>query len=77
MDAFSLFGASALSLMVACYAFERLSHWLVLGFALATAALALYFLIAGWIVLASVTAIWAFVALRRWQRRRLAGTALL
>lgn len=72
-DAHTLYGILSVGLMVAFYTFEDESVWLVLGFALAcTAAAVCAFLLGHW-PLGALGVIWAFVALKRWQKRRLAG----
>jgi hypothetical protein len=66
----TLYGAAAVTLMLVAYALEpRAAGW-VLVFALACAASSLYGWLAGAWPFGVVEAVWALVALRRWQRRR-------
>lgn len=76
IDALSLFGLFAVSLMLAFYAIEDLSHWCVFGFAIACALASLYGFLQGAWPFGAVEGIWAFIALKRWQKRRLAGKPL-
>ncbi len=65
-----VFGAVAVGSMLVMYALEDRAHWFVLGFAVASAAAAMYgFLIEAW-PFAVIEAIWSVVALRRWWTRR-------
>ena len=73
IDALSLFGLVAVSLMLLFYAFEDVSHWCVLGFAIACLLGSIYGFAQGSWPLGTLGAIWAFIALKRWQKRRLAG----
>lgn len=57
--------------MLTFYAFEDASHWNVFGFAIACAAGSVYGFLQGAWPFGIVEAIWSFIALRRWQRRRL------
>ena len=66
MDALTLFGLAAVSAMLACYAFERRSHWFGLGFAVACAAGSAYGFLQGAWPFGAVEAVWSVVALRRW-----------
>ena len=73
MDGLTLFGLAAVTAMLLFYTFEDASPWCVLGFAVSCALAAVYaFLIGSW-PFAFVEAIWAVIALKRWQKRRLAG----
>lgn len=76
MDILQLSALIAASLMLLLYAFEDYTPWTVLGFAVAAAggAIAAAALGAYWI--AALAAAWAFVAGKRWQKRRLAGKPL-
>lgn len=69
MDALSLFGLGAVSLMLLFYALEDRSHWFVLAFAGACLLAAVYGWLQGAWPFALVEAVWAFIALRRWQKR--------
>jgi hypothetical protein len=72
-DALTLFGFVAVALMLLFYTFEDESPWCVLGFAFACALGSVYgFLQQAW-PFGVVEAIWTFIALKRWQKRRLAG----
>ena len=66
MDALTLFGLVAVSLMLVTYALEARSHWFVLGFAAACALGSTYGFLQGSWPFGVVEAIWAVVALRRW-----------
>jgi hypothetical protein len=70
MDALTLFGLVAVSLMLLTYAFEARSPWLVLGFAGACALGSIYGFLQGAWPFGAVEAIWAVVALRRWLAAR-------
>jgi hypothetical protein len=74
MDALTLFGLVAVSLMLVCYALEQRSRWYVLGFAGACAMGSAYGFLQGAWPFGLVEAIWAVVALRRWHRARFAAT---
>jgi hypothetical protein len=71
MDQLTLFGLFAVTAMLVCYALENHSHWFVLGFAMACALGSAYGFIQGAWPFGIVEAIWALVALRRWQTRQL------
>lgn len=73
MDALSLFGFFAVSTMLVFYAFEDESHWCVLGFAVCCALSSVYGFLQGAWPFGVVEAIWTLIALKRWQKRRLAG----
>ena len=68
MDALTLFGLFAVTAMRVCYALEDRSHCNVLGFASACAPGSIYGFRQGAWPIGIVEAIWALVALRRWQR---------
>ena len=70
MDALTLFGLVAVSLMLVTYALEARSHWFVLGFAGACALGSTYGFLQGAWPFGLVEAIWAVVALRRWMQIR-------
>ncbi len=74
MDALTLFGLASVSLMLAFYAFEDVSHWCVLGFAAACVLASTYGFLQGAWPFGVVEGIWAFIALKRFQKRRLAGS---
>lgn len=70
MDALTLFGLVAVSLMLLTYALEARSHWMVLAFALACLLASAYGFLQGAWPFGIVELIWAGVALRRWWARR-------
>ena len=72
-DALSLLGLLAVSLMLLFYTFEDTSPWCVLGFAFACALGSVYGFLQGAWPFGLVEGVWTFIALKRWQKRRLAG----
>jgi hypothetical protein len=70
MDRLAAFGVFAVSAMLVCYAYERRSHWFVLGFAGACVLGAVYGFLQGAWPFGLVEAVWAGVALRRWLQSR-------
>ena len=70
MDALSLFGLFAVSGMLLCYALEDRSYWYILAFATACALGSVYGFLQGAWPFGLVEAVWAVVALRRWNLRR-------
>ena len=70
LDALTLFGALAVTAMLACYALEPRSAWFVLAFAGACLASSTYGFLQGAWPFGVVEAIWSLVALRRWWLRR-------
>lgn len=70
MSGLTLFGASAVSLMLVSYALERRAAGWVFVFACACAASSLYGFLAGTWPFGVVEGVWAVVALRRWDQRR-------
>jgi hypothetical protein len=70
MDALTLFGLFAVTAMLACYALEDRSDRYVLGFAGACALGSVYGFLQGAWPFGLVEAVWAVVALRRWNVRR-------
>lgn len=70
MDALTLFGLVAVTLMLVTYAFEQRSPGFVLGFAVACALGSVYGFLQGAWPFGVVEAIWSVVALRRWWTRR-------
>ena len=70
MNSFTVFGASAVVLMLLSYVLENRAVWWVLVFACACAAFSLYWWLAGMWPFGVVVGIWALVALRRWWSRR-------
>ena len=69
MDALSLFGLAAVSLMLVCYALEERHHLYVLGFAAACALASLYGFLQGAWPFGLVELVFAAVAFERWRRR--------
>lgn len=69
LDALTLFGLVAVGLMLLFYALETRSPWFVLFFAGACALASVYGFLSGAWPFGIVEAIWALVALRRWQVR--------
>jgi len=69
MDALSLFGLFAVSLMLAFYAAEDLSPWFVLAFSGACLLASLYGFLQGAWPFGAVEAVWAALAARRWRSR--------
>jgi hypothetical protein len=63
----TLFGLFAVTAMLVCYAYEQRSVWFVLAFACACVLASLYGFLQGAWPFGLVEAIWAGVALRRWQ----------
>ena len=68
-DPLTLFGAAAVSTMLACYALEARGAGWVLAFALACLASAAYGFLAGAWPFGVVEVVWAGVAFRRWRIR--------
>ena len=69
MDGLTLFGLFAVGAMLGCYALEDRSAWFVLAFAGACVLASLYGFLQGAWPFGLVEAIWAVVAVRRWQAR--------
>ena len=67
MDALTLFGLCAVTLMLVCYALEARSPWFVLGFAVACALGSTYGFLQGAWPFGIVEAVWSVVALVRWR----------
>ena len=70
MDPLTQFGLFAVTAMLVCYALEDRSPWFVLAFAGACGLASVYGFLQGAWPFGLVEAIWAVVALRRWQQRR-------
>jgi hypothetical protein len=70
MDGLTLFGLFAVTAMLVSYALEDRSHWFILVFAVACALGSVYGFLQGAWPFGLVEAIWAVVALRRWNLRR-------
>lgn len=73
MDALTLFGLAAVTLMLVCYALEDISTWFILAFASACVLASIYGFAQGAWPFGVVEAVWAVVALRRWRLRRRSG----
>lgn len=69
LDALTLFGLAAVTLMLVFYALEHRSHWCVLGFAFACVLGSIYGFMQGAWPFGIVEAIWSAVAFMRWYRR--------
>jgi hypothetical protein len=67
VDRLTLFGLFAVTAMLVTYALETRSHGFILGFAGACALGSIYGFLQGAWPFGVVEAIWAIVALRRWQ----------
>jgi hypothetical protein len=67
MSGLTLFGLVSVSAMLVCYAFEKRSHWFILGFAAACAFGSAYGFLQGAWPFGLVEAVWALVAARRWR----------
>jgi hypothetical protein len=68
MDALTLFGLVAVTLMLVFYALEERGRIYILGFAAACGLGSVYGFLQGAWPFGVVEAIWAGVALRRWHR---------
>ncbi|VIO75760.1 hypothetical protein CI1B_60880 [Bradyrhizobium ivorense] len=77
MDALTLFGLFAVTLMLVCYAAEDRSPWFILAFAVACALGSAYGFLQGAWPFGLVEAVWAVVAARRWWLRRAADRVTL
>jgi hypothetical protein len=69
MDALSLFGLAAVSLMLLCYALEDRSPWYVFGFAVTCMLSGVYAVLQGAWPFGIVEGVFTAVALRRWRLR--------
>jgi hypothetical protein len=69
LDALTLFGLFAVTAMLVCYALEDRSHWFVLAFAGACLLGSAYGFVQGAWPFGLVEAVWAAIALWRWQKR--------
>ena len=69
MNALTLFGLFAVTMMLVCYALEDRSPWFILAFAVACALGSIYAFLQGAWPFGVVEAIWAGVAVWRWQAR--------
>jgi hypothetical protein len=66
--ALTAFGASAVTIMMLCYALERRGRIYTLVFALACAAASAYGWLSGTWPFGVVEAVWAVIALRKWAK---------
>ena len=73
MDALTLFGLVAVTLMLVTYALEQRSPLYILGFAVACGLGSAYGFLQGAWPFGVVEAIWAGVALRRWWWARMSA----
>jgi len=69
VDGLTLFGLFAVTAMLLAYALENRSHWFVLAFAAACVLGSIYGFLQGAWPFGLVEAIWAIVAMRRWNLR--------
>ena len=67
MTFLTLFGLAAVVAMLLCYAFDQRGHWFTLGFSVSCVLASVYGFLQGAWPFGVVEAIWAVVALRRWQ----------
>jgi hypothetical protein len=74
MDTLTLFGLTAVSLMLVFYALEDRGAWAILGFAFACALGSTYGFLQGAWPSGAVEAIWTLVALRRFALSRRGST---
>ena len=70
MDTLSLFGLTAVTLMLVCYALEERSAWFILAFAVGCILASAYGFAQGAWPFGVLEAVWAVIALDRWRRRR-------
>ncbi|GAB6126388.1 hypothetical protein [Humidesulfovibrio idahonensis] len=70
MDALTLFGLVAVSLMLLFYALEDRSHWFVLGFAGSCVLGSAYGFLQGAWPFGLVEGVWSLVAANRWRKLR-------
>jgi hypothetical protein len=69
MDDLTAFGLFAVTAMLVTYALEERSAWFILAFAGACALGSVYGFLQGAWPFGLVEAIWALVAVRRWQQK--------
>ena len=70
LDALTLFGVAALTVMLICYAFERRSPWFTFGMAVSCLAASAYGFLQGAWPFGVLEVIWSGIAFFRWQRDR-------
>ncbi len=73
----TVFGSIAVAIMFLSYWLETRSKWMVLVFALASAATSLYSGLAGVYPITVIEALWALAALQRFLKRRQEETQAL
>jgi hypothetical protein len=66
-DALTLFGLFAVAAMLLCYALERRGKRYILGFSIACILGSIYGFLQGAWPFGLIEAVWALVALKRWQ----------
>jgi len=66
MTALSVFGLSAVTIMVVCYALERRHRAFILAFAVSCVLASIYGFLQGAWPFGLVEAVWSAVAVRRW-----------
>ena len=71
MNGLTAFGLLAVTAMLVCYALEERSPWFVLAFSVSCVLASAYGFLQGAWPFGIVEAVWAVVALRRWQLRGL------
>ena len=74
MDLLTAFGLFAVTAMLIFYAMEDRSPLFILAFAAACALGSIYGFLQGAWPFGLVEAVWALIAVRRWQTRRSSGT---
>ena len=72
MDGLTLFGVTAVSIMLICYALERRSPWFTFGMASACVAAGIYGFLQGAWPFAVLEGLWAVIAYSRWWHDRAA-----
>lgn len=70
MDTLTLFGLIAVSMMLITYTLEERSHWFVFLFAISCALGSTYGFLQGAWPFGLVEAVWALIAMKRWNDRR-------
>ena len=69
-DSLTLFGLFAVTAMLLCYALERKGRRYILGFSIACVLGSIYGFLQGAWPFGFIEAVWALVALKRWQTSR-------
>jgi hypothetical protein len=69
LDNLTLFGLFAVTAMLVTYTLEDRSHWFILAFAGACLLGSIYGFLQGAWPFGVIEAVWAAVAMRRWQRK--------